>query len=248
MLDFLKKKVEKGLNCRIYRHSLPRGADLSFDLHREFGRESFRTVFDVGAHRGEIARHFAGIFPSATIYAFEPVAALFGQLQRSTANEARIRPFPLAMGREPGAASIHLGEGPATNSSILHQVSDTGRTETIQIESLSNFAEKENIGTIDFLKIDTEGYELEVLAGAEPLLRQQRIRMIYAECAPVKTAQVFVSLAQLAEFLQPHGYELFGIYDQQPHWEGRRTLLYFNALFLCPDLAPPGSRLTEARR
>jgi hypothetical protein len=50
----------------------PRGTDLFRDLRRYSGID-FRTVFDVGAHKGESALSYLRNMPNARIYSFEPV-------------------------------------------------------------------------------------------------------------------------------------------------------------------------------
>jgi hypothetical protein len=52
------------------------GEDLVADLRRDLPEKHFTAVFDVGAHAGQITRHYARAFPSATIHSFEPVRAI----------------------------------------------------------------------------------------------------------------------------------------------------------------------------
>ncbi|HEY0790207.1 MAG TPA: hypothetical protein VGD78_04000, partial [Chthoniobacterales bacterium] len=79
-----------------------------------------------------------------------------------------------------------------------------------------------------------------VLEGAIELLQSQRIKVLYAECGTMLKNDYFVSFSDLSRFLEQFGYELFGIYDQQPHWLEKRSLLYFNPAFICPDLVKMG--------
>jgi len=101
----------------------------------------------------------------------------------------------------------------------------------------------------DFLKVDTEGYDLEVLSGAEPLQREQRVHFILSECEPVarpRNDYAFVDFASLAEFLGGFGYHVFGVYEQQPEWDGRNVPLFWNALFICEKLVACGAKLPSS--
>lgn len=237
---FLKKikgSVESLLNIHIYRGQSPIGAELFADIDRVAGLKNIRTVFDVGANVGQTAQHYHYRFPDAEIYAFEPVENTFRELQRSAAGHPRIHPEQCGMGAEPGEAVINVGSQ-NTNSSILHAQPD-GKPETIRIDSITHFAGERNIASIDFLKLDTEGYELHVLEGARPMLQQGRISFIYVECEPFASNRNFVTLSSIGDFLVPLGYALFGIYDQTHFWEGKRSIHYFNAVFICERLASP---------
>lgn len=230
----LKTTVERLTGCRIYRNTLPHGVDCFVDLERQFGLEGIRTVFDVGANVGQSAIEYLEGFPEADIYSFEPVADTFAQLVTETDHSNRIHPYNLGMGSEPSQATIHVNA-----ESTLSSIKDGrpgDREEIIQIDTLARFVEKNGLETIDFLKIDTEGFDLEVLAGAVPLLQQQRIHFILAECEPTSRCERFVSFAALTGFLTPFGYRLFGVYDQRIIPAAGNAVCFWNALFICGKL------------
>jgi FkbM family methyltransferase len=220
---------------------MPHGADCFFDIGRRLGRDGIRVVFDVGANVGQSALSYLREFPQAEIFSFEPVAATFQELVAATRQFPRVHPYNLGMGREAGEALIHVN--PRSVMSSIKQSRPEDRSETITLETIAGFAEKHGLGTIDFLKIDTEGFDLEVLAGAAPLLQQQRIHFVLSECEPVVRTKEFVSFSAMADFMAGFSYRLFGVYGQQPEWDGRNMLLYWNALFVCERLIAQGARL-----
>jgi len=63
------------------------------------------------------------------------------------------------------------------------------------------------------------------------------------ECEPVVRTKTFVDFPTLVEFLGGFGYRLFGVYEQQTEWDGRNTLLYWNALFICEKLIAQDAKL-----
>ena len=233
----IKNFVEEFGGLRIYRHTLPHGVDCFADLQRRLRSQSVSVVFDVGANRGQSALEYLQKFPNAEIYCFEPVAATFQALQAATSNSRRVHAYQLGMGEAVGETTISANPE-ATLSSIKLKLPD-GHSEPIRLDTIAKFAENNSIETIDFLKIDTEGYEMEVLRGAESLLKLQRIRLIFIECEPVERFERFTSFSKLADYLGGFGYRLFGIYDQSFAPSVGNSICYCNVLFACDSLTSP---------
>jgi len=156
------------------------GIDVDLDLARLTTDQPVRTIFDVGGNFGQTALRFASAFPMATILSFEPVLSSFERLIRSTGHIDRIKPFNLAMGDAAGTVTMHLTDSAGSNS-IVGVGSATG-TVDVSIDTVDAFANRHTTGTIDLLKIDVEGYELQVLRGASQRLSDGRIRFVFAEC------------------------------------------------------------------
>jgi len=244
ILKGVKETVERIGGCRIYRYTLPHGTDCYIDIARRFGREGIKVVFDVGANVGQSAVQYVREFPRAEIYSFEPVASTYRELVAATGRISRIHAYELGMGSEAGEATINVNNAnPSRTASSIKLRRPGDQQETIVVDTIAGFAEKNEIVTIDFLKVDTEGYDLEVLAGAAPLLGEQRVHFILSECEPVVRTKRFADFRELAGFMAGFGYEIFGVYEQQPEWDGRNVLLYWNALFISERLVAQGARL-----
>jgi FkbM family methyltransferase len=223
---------------------LPHGADLYSDLRKRLGNYRFKTVFDVGANAGQSALEYLQAFPEAEIYSFEPVAATYQGLVEATHEHERIHTFPTGMGSVTGEAIINVNPRSVMSSIGFRRPQDV--QEAITLDTVADFAARHGIETIDFLKVDTEGHDLEVLAGAASLLQQQLVRFVQCECEPTASTGTLVSFADAAAFLGRFGYQLFGIYDQQPEWwEGTTAMRFWNAVFIAETvfLANPGEPL-----
>jgi FkbM family methyltransferase len=238
LLKNAKEAFERMTGCRIYRNSSPRGTDLLVDLDRYFGRRNFKVIFDVGANIGQTATSFQAAFPNAAIYSFEPVPSTYASLIANTSHLKHVQTFNYALGPEAGEATINVNPTHVASSASSMKESRPGdESHTIQVDTIAAFTERYQIQNVDLLKIDTEGFDLQVLRGGAPLLEQQRIQLVFTECEPIERTKFFVTLAEAGAFMRRYGYELFGVYEQQSEWDGRRMLLYCNALFVCPRLA-----------
>ena len=89
-------------------------------------------------------------------------------------------------------------------------------SESVEIETLSEFCQSMNIDAISLLKIDTEGYDLRVLMGTEDMLRKQKIDLIWVEAGMNPRNRTHVPFEKIKQYLEGMGYLLFGIYEQVP--------------------------------
>ena len=91
---------------------------------------------------------------------------------------------------------------------------------------------------IDYLKIDTEGYDLEVIKGASDLLSRNAISFIEVEVSMNPNNTFHVSLEEVKKHLGQNNYFLFGLYEQVLEWKIKAPVLRrCNALFISGALA-----------
>jgi FkbM family methyltransferase len=224
----LKTIVEKSFHLKIFRKSLPFGTDLQTDIKRYFKEYDFKIVFDVGANIGQTVTKFREEFTDATIYSFEPVSYVFELLQKNVSHLSGVETFKLAFGSENKILPIYLDEDSKKNSFMAD---GQEQKEFIQVETLDGFTDRYNIERINFLKIDTEGFDLNVLKGAQDLLQKHAVDFIQVETGFHQNS-IHVNIDDFLNYLKQFDYALFGIYEQQPYWSGEPWLLYANAIFI----------------
>ncbi len=118
------------------------------------------------------------------------------------------------MGAKPGREKIFLHEITAMNSFLPEWATVTG-TETVEVATVDGVIAQHGIDLIHFLKIDTEGYELEVLAGAHGALQSSRVALIQVEVGfDQMKYKRFATLDDIKRHLAPTGYILYGVYKQ----------------------------------
>lgn len=195
-------------------NKLPIGCDLIADITTKI-RMPVRVIFDVGANVGQTAKRFKNAFPHARIYSFEPVASTFANLQRNVSNLSDVTRYHTALGERVKELQITTYTGNDSLLNSLHAVSmnTDGQVETIHVDTGDAFSAANGVNHVDILKIDTEGYELEVLAGCKGLLNAGVIKSVYCEVGFNRSNQRNTYLADVMEYLNPLGYEFYGLYD-----------------------------------
>ena len=145
---------------------------------------SFKVIFDVGAHEGESIELFLKNFKSDHIYSFEPSESTFKILSKNSENIRKkfINSYIHLENFAVGCLNqnVELNYLNETSSSTLRELNTNSsyfkkkeqyfgklikqKTIVKQI-NFKEYLEKKKIQKIDLLKIDTEGYELEVIKG-----------------------------------------------------------------------------------
>jgi len=180
----LKGVIETLTNTHILR-TLPHGVDLFYDIKRRLPKYQAVVVFDVGANIGLSAEAVLKWWPGTQIYCFEPVSSNFAALQKRLNRHDNVHCFQLALGASKTRGHMCVEGNPAMYSLIDDRqelLTSWGvQTEEVGIDTLANFCDNTNIERISFLKIDTEGYDLEVLKGAGDMLDRGYIDIIEIE-------------------------------------------------------------------
>lgn len=167
---------------------------------------------DVGANEGQTAELMARAFPSARIFSYEPVPDTFSVLQRRCGASPRITCTQAALGANSGTAAMI--DGPTSGQNTLLVEAKPGKpTTVVPVTTLSLEAAEHGWDHIDLLKIDTEGFELEVLKGAQPLLKAAAVQFVLAECDFVRRpAEPHGNFFDVVAFLEPFGYRVVAFY------------------------------------
>ena len=187
---------------------LPRGLDLACDIRSHLKRCRIDVVFDIGANVGQSALHYLSWFPEARIYCFEPAADSFRQLEQAVGNRERVECFPLAFSSSPGRGRIvhglfDFGGDVLVGGSVTRflltlsnapGVHNKDRMEDVELDTVDAFCRRQGIDRIGFLKIDTEGGDLEVLKGAARMLDRRAIDIVQVEAGMNKENATHVSL------------------------------------------------------
>lgn len=186
------------------------------------------TLVDIGANKGHVVAHFARRFPDARIFALEPAQSTFDLLKTKFAQNEKISLHCLALDLEPRSA--HFTNLPGSTGNTLTEKPGQ-RTNQIEVTTGDLFCRSQKIGSIDFLKIDTEGFDLRVLAGFTEILRFRKVRFLQVECTTTLDNHFHVHLERFIHFLHPYGYRLFGLFE--PVRKCYQTKQRLNGIWFC---------------
>lgn len=181
-----------------------------------------RICFDVGANVGEWATLALQVAPSVQIHCFEPSQATFRKLQERPLVGSVVRNnFGLSSVSENRQLWV-FEDGAGTNSLYRRQgledstgLAEQHRAEVVQLDTLESYCARADIATIDLLKVDVEGHELDVFKGGKALFAAGQIKRIQFEYGGCNIDSR-VLLRDLFEFLAPWGYNFSKLYPHGP--------------------------------
>jgi len=174
-----------------------------------------KVIFDVGASVGMYTNCLCDNFHNAEIYAFEPMKTNFKKL-KDYQEGGKIKVFNVAIGSKKGFRSITYpkwdvaNDGTSSLPSLYDIFEPRGdlEEEGVSVITIDDFCEEHKIKNIDFMKIDVEGGELEVLKGAKRMIREGRIKRLTFEFNSIH-AYVGVHMEDFRRLLK--GYTLYRI-------------------------------------
>lgn len=233
MKSYLKKLIN-GFGYEIYKaNCLPLGIDFERDIKKI--SQSFRVdnIFDVGANIGQTAIRFSKFFPDAKVFSFEPIHTTFRELQQNTAHLTKVSCWNYAFGSQEGEFTVHLQSNSQLNSLLSEVNTYSSQSELVKVKTIDQFCSENSIDEIDILKTDTEGFDLEVIKGANKLLSENKVKIILSEVGFIKADKRHTLFSDINDYLVEKGFRFCGLYDLR-HFnvDGHLTLAFCNALFV----------------
>lgn len=149
--------------------------------------QSLRTppycIFDVGSHRGEYLGVALSVLAGedCRIHCFEPSGPLFDALSEKMAGDSRVILNNCGLGRAKGQVQLYYDAeeagGSLTKRRLHHLGIDYSRSETVTIDTLDGYCERNGIPYIHLLKADIEGHELDLFLGAKCMFQAGAVKI-----------------------------------------------------------------------
>jgi len=175
------------------------------------------VVADVGAHIGVFANRVAKMIgPNGMLLSFEPEAENFGFLQANIRmnRHSNVIAFRKAMSSSKGTRPFRVSGTGASGGHTLEIAPASPSSHPfrsvlteVECDTLDSALRERGIKRLDFLKIDVEGHELEVLKGAEDSIRRFRPKVV------VERKPVGQSPDHVRNWLVSHGYTVMSARD-----------------------------------
>jgi FkbM family methyltransferase len=172
-------------------------------------------VVEAGAHVGSDTIEMSKIWPGGTIHAFEPIPDLFRKLKENTSGLKNVRLYPCALSDSTGVANMFVSRGSSDgSSSLLLPKEHLSQHPTVYVEeiievptiTLSQWAIENNVGRVDLLWLDMQGYELAMLKASGELLRT--VSAVYTEVSLKELYQGTPLYPMLREWLEGEGFKV----------------------------------------
>lgn len=249
----LKRFVGLALHSTIetvlsWRHTpltryFPRGISWPYDVQRFSGTRKLEVIFDVGANIGQTVERLLRYFPQSQIYSFEPGAKSFETLQRRFGGRAGVHLHGIAMGATRGTAALQINDNTELNT--LVGTVNSANSVAVEVTTLDAFTAAAGISHIDVLKVDVEGWELEVLKGADGLIAANNVVFVLAEAAFSAGEQSMQQFSTLHVEMEKRGFVLCGFYELNRYGPRNEFVLFSNVLYVHPAARLKWGRLGE---
>ncbi len=200
--------------------------------------DSLEYFIDVGANRGQWASNLIKNHrENAQGLLYEPSPSVYEKLLKNVANCKGFNCKNIALGDVEGEMTFYQSGPASVYNSLVVGVTPNSTGIGVQVSTLDAECEREGMERVDLLKIDAEGYDLNVLKGARKLLEEQRIGVTQFEYSR-GWRNNYATLKEAVEYLEALSYKVFllkgnGIYKLQYDWY-REYYSYSNFVGISP--------------
>jgi FkbM family methyltransferase len=236
----LKHLAEKGA-ARLGYHLIPAWRMRTFDQARQLrhllGQLQIDTVLDIGANEGgyqRLLRQDVGY--TGRIVSFEPVPAVYATLAERTRGDPRWTGHRMALGDRDGELVINVTQRSTMSSFLardetrlrdlgyahLLKVTDIVRTEPVRVCRLDTVYDEvvpDGREARLFLKCDTQGFDMQVIAGAERSMARVMALQIELSTRPIYAGAP--GYLEVLETMGGRGFDVAGIYPVRRDELGR---------------------------
>jgi len=202
------------------------------------------VVLDIGAHHGWFFHCWQDWCPQAEVHAFEPFPPSFEVAQRLYGSDPRVTLNRVGVGEATGQLTFNVCSESDVSNSFLEPAAQaweairyhTGAISQIEvpITTIDHYLAEKRIKEVYLAKIDVQGYEMQVLRGAEASL--PLIDHIFVEAGISRLYEGAPRFSEVFEFLTARGFHLMAM---RAWHRGNHVLQETDMLFRRNDLAPP---------
>jgi FkbM family methyltransferase len=217
-------KLLRLLTIAAGRRGLRQGVAATVEHWRSLGGLDIATVVDIGANKGQFALFATAAFPGAIIYSFEPLEEAAARFRKVFGEEVTL--FETAIGPHETETGIYVSRRadsssllPITKQSQVFPGTELKERRIIHVAPLTKYLRPENIRAPALLKIDVQGYELEVLNACELLL--PLFQFVYVELSYVELYEGQALAGQVIRHLAESQFQLLGVYNQSTDSYGK---------------------------
>ncbi|MES2519122.1 MAG: FkbM family methyltransferase [Bacteroidota bacterium] len=173
-----------------------------------------KSIIDVGANIGQFGVACSKFYPNAQIYCFEPVPETFEKLKSNTEGTKNIKVYHSALGNADGTIDFFQNEHSHASSALevsKEQKEAIPETATykkisVQVEKLDNFIFSKKLEEPIFLKLDVQGFEKQVLLGADLFLNSVDYLLLEMSFVPMYENEPLFD--EMHDYIRNKGFKL----------------------------------------
>jgi FkbM family methyltransferase len=189
-------------NCSIRGLGVYNNENMSVSGEKSFIDKTIKKIassnknilaFDIGANKGEYTNLLANEIKNIKIFSFEPHPKTF-EVLFNNCKQTNVKLFNCALSSKEGELELfdYESKDGSTHASLNAEIFSTIHNSSVvshkvNVSTVDIICHQNSITEIDFLKIDVEGYELDVLKGAEKMLQSESIKIIQFEFTQLNT-------------------------------------------------------------
>lgn len=174
-------------------------------------------VFDIGGNVGQSIDRFRRAFANPVIHTFEPSPSTFAKLRHHTEGIPGVHCWNYGIGSANTTLTLVENDHSDMSSFLAPSSAAWGsvaRHTDVPVVTLDAFAKQQRIEFIHVLKSDTQGFDFEVFKGAQELMRNGRIGLIYFEFIFSAMYEGLPDFAEVFNFLEDRNFSPVAFYDQ----------------------------------
>lgn len=212
-----------------------------FDYFKEMFGNKPLVIYDVGANRGLTIDRFLEFFPDSRIVAFEPYPPMVQEIKLKYKDNANVTIDNSGISNIKGELLFYVNKSVDTSSFLSSKLTGLNSDPqvknmeqiTVPVKTIEDSFKENNLEHIHILKLDIQGSELNALKGAERLLIDKKIDIVYTEAYFIQQYVDQPLFPEIAMYLLSRGYQLQDIYN--PIY-GKGKLAWCDAVFVRDDL------------
>ncbi len=164
-------------------------------------------VIEAGANMGSETLLIAHILTKGHVYAFEPNPYTFERLKiNASINDLKnVSAYDYALGEQDTNIQFNIYPKDFCNSGMSSKYMETSNTRKIDVvqKKLDTFLKENNINKVDFIKMDIQGAEMDMIAGAAETIARHKPTIFTEACEPYNDTKA------LYETLKKAGYNVY---------------------------------------
>lgn len=197
------------------------GVAPSLEHHRSLSGLRVDGVIDVGANRGQFALECRLLLPAIPVVSFEPIPAAAAIFRKVHGDARTVELIETALGETDGTAILHLSKSADSSSllpigerqsSLFRNTEEVG-TLSVPLNRLDHFIDRWTGRNRQLLKLDVQGFELNVLRGSIETLKS--CQFVYAECSEIELYEGQSLRSEVVAFLNQQGFSQIGQFNSQ---------------------------------